>query len=289
MADALIGERSAAAPPSPGAAAYVLTLLTLIGVVNWADRSIVAILLDPIKRDLHASDTQMGLLNGFGFAVFYAVAAIPIARLADRSSRRDVLAWSLLAWSVLTAACGLAQSFAMLLLARFGVGAGESAAAPVSQALIVDYFPPRRRPLALSVQSSSIYIGTTLSAILGGYLGYRFGWRTALVAIGAPGLVLAALLRLTVREPARGRLDPVGSLAGAAPGFFPALRPLVSQPAFVLTVAATTLGAVVNGAMAAWTPAFFGRVYHLNLKELGLAYGVVKGLTGIAGVLAGGW
>lgn len=271
---------------SSGYSVYVLVLLTLIGVVNWMDRTIIAILLDPMKRDLGVSDTAMGLLNGFGFALLYGVTAIPLARLADRRSRKTVLLAGLAVWSIMTALCGLAGNFIHLLLARMGVGASESGATPASQSIIADYFPPERRSVAFGVYATSVYFGTSLSALVGGWLGYTYGWRIALVAVSVPGLILAVLGMLTLREPERGRLD--ARKAQAQRPFRSAIAVLAGNATYRWIIVAMAVMAIVNGATLVWTPAMLGRVHHLDLKQLGMTMAIAKGVAGVSGTVLGG-
>jgi MFS family permease len=270
---------------SAGRARHVLLILTLIGVCNWMDRGIVSILLEPIKAEFHVSDSLMGLLTGFGFSLLYAVASIPVARYADLHSRRNVIAVGVALWSVMTLFCGVAQSFAQLLLARMGVGAAESAGSAPSQSMISDFFPSERRPFAMGIHSSSVYIGNMVSALIGGWIGFRFGWRVALVAASIPGLILALVLFLTIEEPARGRLDqaPVRPLR-----LKEAATVLAADRVYVCIVLGLSSLAVVNGATLAWTPALLGRVHHLNLAELGVALAAVGGSTGVIGTVLGG-
>lgn len=272
-------------PPSTGYSIYVLVLLTLIGVMNWMDRTIIAILLDPMKRDLGVSDTAMGLLNGFGFALLYGVTAIPIARFADRRSRRVVLVAGVTLWSIMTALCGLAGNYTQLLLARMGVGAAESGGTPASQSLIADYFPPERRSVAYGVFATSIFFGTSLSALLGGWLGFYYGWRTALIAVSVPGLLLGLLAFFTLREPVRGRYDKVK--ASHQPLGL-AFATLSGNPTFRWIVLAMATLSIVNGATLVWTPAMIGRVHDLDLKQLGYTVAIAKGAAGVSGTVLGG-
>ena len=292
----IVGELAAAAPDGSaapmlggagGPATWALVVLTLISVCNWVDRTVISILLDPIKKEFGASDTMMGLLTGFSFTLFYAVAAIPIARIADRRSRRNLLAIMLVLWSGMTLLGGLVRSFGQLLAARAGVAVSESAGSPTSQSMIVDYFPLERRPMALSVYTSSVYVGTTLSAVTGGMLAHRFGWRMAMVSVSLPGFLLALLLFATVREPARAQHDAKADKRSFT--LAEAVKLLLGNPTFALTIAAMAVASMISGSTLAWTPAFLGRVFRLDIRVVGLTLGLVKGLTGIAGVLIGGW
>src|ERR1700729_1772522 len=172
---------------------YVLVMLTLVYVFNFIDRQLLVILQESIKKELHLSDTQLGLLTGFSFAVFYVVLGIPIARIADKRSRRNTVAISLGLWSIMTACSGLARNFVQLLLARIGVGVGEAGGSPPAHAMISDYFPPQKRSTALSVYSTGIYIGVLIGFLLGGYLNQERGWRTALFVLGITRILFSLL------------------------------------------------------------------------------------------------
>jgi len=205
---------SAASPDSAETSAYswyVLTLLLAAYTFNWMDRYVLIILLDPIRQSLHLSDTALGLITGFGFALIYSVAGIPIARLADRSSRRSIIALGLTVWSGMTFVSGFARSGLQLVGARLGVGLGESACSPSAHSLISDYFPAQRRATALSIYQLGIVFGIALGLMVGGWANEHFGWRAAFMIVGAPGLILALVIRLTLREPARGHSDRPGA------------------------------------------------------------------------------
>ncbi|MGH7286483.1 MAG: spinster family MFS transporter, partial [Myxococcota bacterium] len=193
--------------PSRAYANYVLGVLVLVYVINYVDRQLISILIEPIKAEFGASDAQMGILTGFAFAIFYTVAGIPVARLADVWLRRSVIAIGLAVWSGMTALTGLSRSFSELWLARIGVGIGEAGGTPPSHAILSDYFPPDRRASVLGIFSLGVPIGTLVGYSLGGWIGEHFGWRAAFLWIGLPGLALAGLVRLTVREPPRGVFD----------------------------------------------------------------------------------
>ena len=191
---------------------YVLAMLTLVYVFNFVDRQLLVILQESIKNELHLSDTQLGLLSGFTFAIFYVTLGIPIARFADKGSRRNVVAMSLGLWSLMTAFSGLARNFVQLLLARIGVGVGEAGGSPPAHAMISDYFPPEKRSTALSIYSTGIYIGVLIGFLMGGYLNQRLGWRTAFFVLGIPGIIFCFLFYTTVKEPRRGATDASASL-----------------------------------------------------------------------------
>jgi MFS family permease len=271
----------------PAYARYVLGLLVVVYVLNFVDRQILSILLDPIKQDLGVSDTAMGVLTGFAFAFFYTFAGIPIARAADRGSRRAVIALGLGLWSAMTAASGLAQGFWQLAAARTLVGVGEAAGTPASQSLLADYFPPERRAAAFGFFANGIYLGTMLAFLLGGWLATRFDWRTAFLVVGVPGLPLALLVRASVRELPRGASEAPGgdeSVVAARE----VLRLLLSRRTFVYLVVAGSLLALPGYAMLTWGPAFLGRVHGMDRFAIGTALGVLIGTTGSAGAWLGG-
>src|SRR6188768_9414 len=186
---------------------YVLVMLTLVYVFNFIDRQLLVILQESIKKELHLSDTQLGMLSGFTFAIFYVTLGIPIARLADRTSRKNTVAVSLGLWSAMTAFSGLARNFIQLLLARIGVGVGEAGGSPPAHAMISDYFPPQKRSTALSIYSTGIYFGILIGFLMGGYLNQHLGWRTAFFVVGIPGIIFSILFYVFVKEPRRGATD----------------------------------------------------------------------------------
>ncbi len=271
----------------PAYSRYVLGLLFVVYVMNFVDRQILAILLEPIKRDLGVSDTAMGLLTGFAFAALYTVAGIPIARWADRGSRRSVIALGLAVWSAMTAASGLARSFGALALARVGVGIGEAAGTPPSHSLLADYFPPERRAGALGFYANGIYVGTMLAFLLGGWVATRFDWRTAFLMVGLPGIPLALLVRATVRELPRGTSEAASSDEGELP-FVEVLRFLLARRTFARILIGGSLLSITGYGMLVWGPAFLGRVHGMAPVEIGRALGVLIGVAGSGGAWLGG-
>ena len=183
---------------------YVLVVLTLVYTFNFVDRQLLSILQEAIKLDLSLSDAQLGLLTGFAFAMFYVTAGIPIARLADRSNRRNIVAVSVGLWSFMTAISGFVQNYLQLLLARVGVGVGEAGGSPPSHSIVSDIFPKKQRASALAFYSTGVNLGILFGFLFGGWLNEFFGWRVAFMVVGVPGIMLAILVRTTVREPVRG-------------------------------------------------------------------------------------
>lgn len=266
---------------------YVLAVLFAVYVFNFVDRNILSMLLQPIQEELRVSDTAMGFLTGLAFAVFYTAAGIPLARWADRGSRRGVIAVGLAFWSLMTAASGLARSFAQLALARVGVGIGEAAATPAAHSLIADYFPPERRTGAIAVYNMGASAGILFGLALGGWLQERFGWRAAFFAVGLPGLALALLVRTTVHEPSRGLADGLVD-AGEPPGAWQVFRYLASLRSFRHLAAAAGLYGLASYGMLTWAPTFMARVHRLGYAEIGLQLGLVVGLGGAVGSLLSG-
>jgi MFS family permease len=263
---------------------YVLALLTIIYALNFLDRTIFNVLIEPIKKEFALSDTTMGLIAGFGFVLFYSLLGIPIARLADRISRRNIVAAALAFWSAMTFLCGIAQSIAALTLARIGVGIGESAGTPASQSLISDLFDKNDRPRALGIYAIGTYLGVFLGYFIGGWVNQHYGWRTAFFTAGLPGIALAGVLWLTVAEPRRSA--PVDHPLRDA--WRPTLGFLISQKTFLIVLVGFSLTTYTNYATSAWIPPFLARVHHLSSVEIGTYAGTFKGLFGMAGTLAGG-
>ncbi len=272
---------------SDARAKYVLAILTLVSVSNYMDRTVLSVLVEPIKKDLALHDWQLGLLTGFAFAAFYATLGLPIARLADRTNRTHVLSASLAVWSVMTAACGLAQNFIQLLLARFGVGSGEAGCVPASHSLIGHYFGRERRAVAISIFQAGGALGTMLGIMLAGALGERIGWRATFIVIGLPGLLLAVIMMLTTREPARDAAPVAQSRAGG--GAFALYADLLRQRSYRHLVSGFALGMFAAYGLGQWSPAFFMRSHGMSLSSLGLWYGIASGLGGILGTAAGGF
>ena len=189
---------------------YALGILVVVYTFNFIDRQILSILLEPVKADLGLSDTAMGMLTGFAFAMFYATLGIPIARYADRSNRRNLIALALGIWSFFTALSGVAQNFWHLLAARIGVGVGEAGCSPPAHSMIADYYPAEQRATALGIYSLGIPIGIMFGLFAGGWINEFFGWRMAFFVVGLPGIILALVVRFTLAEPPRGLAEGSG-------------------------------------------------------------------------------
>lgn len=268
----------------PGYSRYVLALLLGGYILNSFDRSILSLLLESIRLELDVSDTQLGLLSGLAFAVLYSTLALPIAAVADRGNRRSVLVMSVLVWSVMTAMCGLAGSFAALLVARMGVAVGQAGASPASHSLIADYFPVGRRATALAVYTLGAPAGAMLAGLLGGWGGEYLGWRDTLLLAGAPGLLLAPLLWLTVAEP---RHSVAASAQPAAPPVATVLRHLWARPSFRHLCIACALHSIAIYSASSFNPAYLARSHGWTGMQAGQLVAML-GLSGVAGMYLGG-
>ena len=271
-------------------AGYVLAILALAYAVNVMDRSVLAVLLESIKHQFQTTDTQQGLLGGLAFALFYATLGVPIAALADRTSRRNVLAVCALLWSVMTALCGMASSFPLLLAARVGTAVGEAGGTPPSHSLISDYFPLSTRATALSLYALGVPLGASLGSLLGGWSNQIYGWRTAFMIVGAPGVLVALLVFLTVKEPIRGQSDVAASARArlAAPKLPVALGYLCRQPSFLHMCMAAGLHSLVWYAGSTLNAAFLHRSHGMNSGEAGNWLALFSA-TGAVGTFLGGY
>lgn len=247
-------------PVSTAYRAYVLFILVVVYTFNFIDRQIVGILAVPIKKELALSDTQLSLMGGLAFALFYTFLGIPIAWLADRKSRTWIMTAALTVWSAMTAACGLAQTFWQLFLARLGVGVGEAGGVAPAYSLISDYFPSHQRARALSVYSFGIPIGGSLGIVLGGVLTSVVGWRAAFILVGIGGLLVAPIFRLTMREPMRGRYDAPGMAVEPAP-VSDVTAMLARKSSFWTLSFGAACSSMAGYGLIFWLPSFFVRSY----------------------------
>jgi MFS transporter, Spinster family, sphingosine-1-phosphate transporter len=269
----------------------MLWLLLVVYIFNFIDRQIVNILAEPISRDLGLNDTQIGLMTGIAFALFYAILGLPIARYADRpsSNRGKLIAVALAFWSLATAVCGLAQNFVQLLLARMGVGIGEAGCTPAAHSLIADRVPPERRSSALAFYALGIPVGTLLGMMIGGYLADELGWRKAFFVVGLPGALLAVVVAFVIKD---GTRTPHAIPSGAA--VMPAslrhsLAEVLKSRAYVLLLCAGSAASFLSYGKATWTTIFFQRTHGLTPGEVGFHFGLWGGIAGIAGTLLGVW
>jgi predicted MFS family arabinose efflux permease len=271
----------------PKAAYYALGLLTVVYSFNFIDRQLLAILQESIKADLGLSDGQLGLLTGFAFAVFYVTAGIPIARWADHSNRRNIVALALTVWSGMTALSGLVVNYGQLLAARVGVGVGEAGGSPPSHSMISDIFPAHRRASALGFYSTGVNIGILFGFLLGGWLNEFFGWRVAFMVVGIPGVLLALLVRYTMEEPIRGLSD--NKQASNEPTYFrQVLKVLWARKAFRHIAMGSALNAFVSYSTSNWTASFMIRSHDMSTGELGTWLALIMGFGGAVGVFCGG-
>ena len=266
----------------------VLLLLTTAYTFNAMDRGIISIIGQSMKDDLRLSDTQLGALGGTAFAALYAFGGIPIARLAERFNRVNIITVALLAWSSLTALCGLAANFAQLLLSRAGVGVAESGCTPPAHSLISDYFEPAHRTTALSVYSCGISVGYIIAAIAGGYVAQHLGWRAACAIVGLPGIVIAIALRLTVREPVRPS-TPRMSLSREFSEMRAVANVLIVNRRTLHMILGVTISAFANYGFYAFAPLFFNRAFGLNYTSTGLIAAATGGVAVGIGIVAGGY
>ncbi len=277
------------APPTRRYANTVLAMLLLVYTFNFLDRQILGILVQPIKADLGLTDTQLGALGGIAFAMLYATMGVPLALVADRTSRSWVITISLTVWSGFTALCGLATGFWSLFLARLGVGVGEAGGVAPSYAMIADYFPPERRARALAIYSLGIPIGLASGALLGGYIAASVDWRMAFIVVGLAGIVIAPIFRLVVREPARGGADPQGPAKVEHVPIAAVFRILASKPSFWLMAFAAAFSSMCGYGLAFWTPSLLIRSFGFDLLGASQYFGSLLLVGGTMGVFAGGW
>jgi MFS family permease len=280
-------------PAADSAAARTRTMLWVLLVVyifNFLDRQIVNILAEPIKGDLGLSDTELGLLAGPAFAVFYALLGIPIARYADKdgTNRVRLIAAALAVWSAMTAVCGLAQNFVQLLFARIGVGVGEAGCTPAAHSLITDSVPAEKRSSAIAFYGMGVPIGSLLGLIIGGIVNDLYGWRVALMLVGLPGLLLALFILFVLREPRHLRPAEAVAAAPAQLSTGAALKEIFASRAFVFILIAASVTAFLGYGKALWTISFFIRSHGLSTTEAGLSMAVVLGLAGVLGTWLGG-
>jgi predicted MFS family arabinose efflux permease len=284
--DAFSPARSAAKPGRK----IALGLLIVIGAINFMDRQILSVLIEPIKAALHLSDTEIGLLTGLSFALFYAALGVPVAMAADRFPRVRLVALACFIWSLFTGASGFVTSFWQLALARFGVGVGEAGGTAPSLSILADYYPPEQRPLVTGLFTANGPLGVFLGASLGGLAAEHFGWRGAFLAISLMGMVVAPLLAMCVREPKRGQMERA-SVTGERLAPTPLLTTaalFLKRPTLALLLAASGLAAFVSYGMLNWIPAFLMREEHMPLSAIAIWFGPAAGLCMGVGMIGGG-
>jgi MFS family permease len=264
----------------------ILFVLFLVGMLNYIDRTALLVFQEEIKRDLDLSDTQLGALTGFAFALVYTLSAFPIARLADRSNRKTIISVVLVIWSLMTALCGLASSFMLLVLCRMGVAMGEAGSTTASHSLISDLFKANERGRAISIWGLSAPIGTTFGFLLGGYFASLYGWRVAFVIMGIGSLFLLPIIWLCIREPGR-RVDECRP-SGSVPLTY-AIKYLANSKTYRLLLAGFALQSYVTYVILTWNAPFYARVHGLTLGQLSTMLAIIYCLGGSCGIIAGGW
>jgi predicted MFS family arabinose efflux permease len=265
----------------------ILLTLCVVAATNLIDRQLITILLEPIKRDLKVTDTAMGLLTGLSFALVYATAALPVARLSDRSVRRDILAVCLLLWGSMTMLCGLARAYGQLAAARMGVALGEAGFNPCAHSMIADLYPLSRRAGALGLLNAAASVGIGFGLVFGGWLNEQFHWRTVFLIAGSPCILLALLFRLAIPEPPRGLSDPY-RVAGETPALRLTLRWLWKRRSFRFLALAAMSCAFVNYGLQIWAASFFIRIHHMSTREVGLELGAASAAGLLVGTIASG-
>ena len=271
---------------------FIVGVLAVVYTLNFLDRQLMSILQESIRADLHLTDTQLGMVTGLAFAVVYTFLGIPIAWLADRTNRVRIIATACAVWSLFSAACGLAVSFPTLALARLGVGLGEAGGSPPSYSVIADYFPPQRRGVGLAIYSLGVPLGSMIGSAAGAWIDKAYGWRVAFFAVGAPGVLLALLVLMLVREPQRGRFDAKAAGASDHAASLPLLTTIglfFTNRTLALTALSSGLSAFCGYAMLNWTPSFLIRVRHMDRAEIALYYSLLVGITGVIGTFGSGW
>ncbi|MES3021815.1 MAG: MFS transporter [Pseudomonadota bacterium] len=284
-----IGDNAAPSAPTavPAKSWYALTILTLIYSCHFLDRSMISIIVEPVRREFGLSDSQIGLLTGLAYGATFALAGLPLGLMIDRVSRVRLLAVLVTIWSGMTALSAYATSFVYLLLARMGVGASEAGGSPTSLSLISDLFPPNKRSTAVGCFFLSNAFGATASIFIGGFVTAQYGWRTAMLIAGAPGLILAVVLFMTVKEPKRGGTDLV-KVAAKPARLGEVMRFFVANPAMLhLMLGAAILTAAI-ATIGAWLPSFGMRFHGLSIQQAGIAAAIAAGFCGAIGSVLGG-
>lgn len=267
---------------------YIVLLLFLANVMNYGQRMLLSILAPDIKSDIGLSDTQLGLLLGGAFALFFAVAGVPLARVADRYVRRSFLSCAIAFWSAMTVMMGNAGGFLHLFLARMGLGVGQAVCIPSSHSLISDYVPHHRRASALAIHSTGGVVGLALSLLIGGYLVSAFGWRTTMFFVSVPGFVVATLIYFTMKEPPRGYADGQSGQVKHIP-LRNVLAHLASSRTYLCVLAAVCLAMFVEYGLNQWLPSFYVRQFGIPIDEVGYYYGLAIAIGGTPGSVLGGF
>lgn len=270
-----------------------LTLLTAAYFFSYMDRQILAILQEMIRHDLQLNDVQLGLLAGLAFAIFYATLGLPVARLADKGNRVNIISIALALWSMMTAVCGLAQNFVQLLLARIGVGIGEAGSSPPSHSIIADLYPAEKRAGAMGIYSLGVVLGSAFGTIIGGMVASAYGWRVAMFTVGIPGILLAIIIKLFVVEPKRGLSDVQVVAEKEAQGVMPSLgdgfREMWANRAAFHLVMGVTITSLIGYAHGAFGPSFMQRSMGLGVPQIALYVAPLGAVMGTLSAVGGGW
>ncbi|MFO1294482.1 MAG: MFS transporter [Rubrivivax sp.] len=268
---------------SRGYRTYVLVALAVVGFMCAVDRVVISMFMEPIRKEFGLTDTQLGLMTGLAFAVLGGVASVPLARWADRGSRKWIISGSFFAWTLMTAASGMAASFVQMLAARVGVGIGEAGCIPATHSMLGDYYPRELRPRALAVHSAGTYLGMLGGMVSGGILVQTVGWRSGFIVLGLLGLVLATVFHLTVREPPRAA-PPAGPVAASTT----LLQQLGDLRAFGWLVMAFATTSLAGSSVMVWLPSYFQRAFALSPMHIGLGLGLCIGVATAIGSMVGG-
>ncbi len=308
MKDRAITESIPASPalPSLTYSRYATGVLMVVYMLSFLDRQVLSILAEPIKLDLGLADWQIGAVSGLAFAMFYTLVGIPVARLSERGHRPYIIACAITVWSASTVLCGFAKSFTHLALARIGVGTGEAGCTPPALSLIADYVPRERRSSAVAIYMAGAPAGVLIGMVLGGIVASHWGWRTAFLVAGAPGVLVAILVALTLREP-RLQLRREEILQSSSSDqstsketFAATLKVLMGKPTYRLLVSAITMNAFIQYSVNTFIGSFFFRNHAAEIAEiavlfglkpvgfLGISLGLILGLSGVAGSIFGG-
>ncbi|CAN5485567.1 MFS transporter [soil metagenome] len=272
---------------SPGYKRLFISMSFLVAVFNFADRSVLAVLAQPIKRDLGLSDFQLGILQGVAFAFLYAILGLPIGRLAERHSRVKIISAAIIFWSVMTAACGMVGSFAQLLMCRVGVGMGEAGSQPATSSLVSDHFPRERRASAMSLIFLGTPVGTFIGAVAGGWVAAHWGWRAAFLALGIPGALVGLAILLLLREPRRGLADNAPKQTTPLPNFGAFLRVVGRKRGLFFVILGGSLAGFGMTAISQFLAVYLARVYQLPVGKAGALYGTISAIALAIGLLAG--
>lgn len=266
-----------------------LAILLVVYTFNFVDRTVLSVVSQAVKVDLHITDAQLGLLSGFAFALFYTGMSFPLARLVERGNRVTIISVSLFVWSGMTALCGAAQNMVHLALCRIGVGIGEAGCSPAAHSIIADYFEPERRSSALSIYALGISLGVLVGAAMSGWVAQTWGWRVAFAVAGVPGMAFALIVKLLLREPPRGYSDPAPLVeAGPPPPLMAVIRRLFGKPTFVHMLIGASLASFADYGISTFASAYFIRRFDVSFTEAGFVFGIIGGVsTGISTLVGG--